>query len=1088
VYPISATNPLNQTTLTNYDYALGLPQKVTDPNNVSTGATYDALGRMLAVCAPGDWDETTCPATGSTLSIVYNDYAGASSPFNIALTQKIDNSTSKQEVRYFDGTSKLIQVQQPGSQINVGTVNIVVDTVYDSFGRAAKQSKPFFYTGAVAYQPQALLAGYSREATTTTYDDWSRVSAVTEPDTTYIAYSYGFVNDADVGWSFQTTQTNAKQQTTLQLQDAFGRVRKVIPSTENSAAIAPALKYNYDALDRLSDVYQGSTNTHFVYDEAGRKTSMTDPDMGTWNYAYDPQNNLIAQTDARQCVTTLAYDELNRLTNKAFSGGINCTSTDSTIHYYYDDYTSPNLAYTPGLSYAVGQRTGITDGSGRTVWEYDLRGRKTLESKSVLDETTDLGTYVTQWTYNSADLVTSMTYPNSETVQNTYQAQGALYGVGSQMMNYVPSTLYDLNGRVTTLNLGLGNSAYSIRYDYWVWNQNLKGGRLNWIKAGTASDPSSLQYLGFDSDPLGNLSSISDYKSGPDRNLTQTQTFQYDALNRLKNAAAQGGGGTAYGDYALENYVYTDPQTGNLTQKANSTLSYAAQSGTCPGTTVPAKIHAVTSMTGTGLTATYCYDPNGNMSQRTVNGVTTNFNYDAANNLTSISGSTNETYVFDGDGNRVILKSGTTTTVYIGQYFEVTIDPNIPLPTPPGGSGGGTGCPTSHCIYLPVVMKMLISEPPAQREWHSYFYAGSNRVAMRVQGGARGLAGDVFYVLDDFLGSTSLTIKADTLVLTELRYKPWGETRYENGSTQTSFRYTGQRLDNTTGLYWYNSRWYDPSLGRFIQPDTIVPNPKDTKSFDRFAYVNNNPINFKDPTGHVLSADDGLGTTTGVLTSLLQKVYGWVMVGDWNENQLNTIRDAAWGIRDYISAIRGDDGVSFMRNYMGGTHFYKDTLLLNAVRYGINNGNITAITPDGYNVHLPEGFENFGWPDTAKGMVIHEMGHILDNRFGPTTQTGYNPLPGVEWTHLTQLFPSAIEGGGPADALISFMGGTPNTPRCAGGVSLPDNNNLYTGNFYYGNNSSADYFAHTFSVSIISPNNVPKTAKLWMDSFITLLP
>ena len=41
----------------------------------------------------------------------------------------------------------------------------------------------------------------------------------------------------------------------------------------------------------------------------------------------------------------------------------------------------------------------------------------------------------------------------------------------------------------------------------------------------------------------------------------------------------------------------------------------------------------------------------------------------------------------------------------------------------------------------------------------------------------------------------------------------------------TSYRYTGQRLDADTGLYFYNARYYDPALGRFTQPDTIVPNP-----------------------------------------------------------------------------------------------------------------------------------------------------------------------------------------------------------------------------------------------------------------------
>ena len=57
----------------------------------------------------------------------------------------------------------------------------------------------------------------------------------------------------------------------------------------------------------------------------------------------------------------------------------------------------------------------------------------------------------------------------------------------------------------------------------------------------------------------------------------------------------------------------------------------------------------------------------------------------------------------------------------------------------------------------------------------------------------------------------------------ELRYKPWGESRYTFGATPTKRRFTGQVLDNVAGgLYFYNARYYDPALGRFISADTSV--------------------------------------------------------------------------------------------------------------------------------------------------------------------------------------------------------------------------------------------------------------------------
>jgi len=123
-----------------------------------------------------------------------------------------------------------------------------------------------------------------------------------------------------------------------------------------------------------------------------------------------------------------------------------------------------------------------------------------------------------------------------------------------------------------------------------------------------------------------------------------------------------------------------------------------------------------------------------------------------------------------------------------------------------------------------------------------YYYAGSQRIAMRTNG-------TLNYLLGDHLGSTSLTTDALGIVISEMRYKAWGETRYASGTSPTKYQYTGQYSYTADfGLHFYNARWYDSSLSRFAQADTIVP--PGVQGYDRYAYVNNSPVNYTDPTGH----------------------------------------------------------------------------------------------------------------------------------------------------------------------------------------------------------------------------------------------
>ncbi len=119
--------------------------------------------------------------------------------------------------------------------------------------------------------------------------------------------------------------------------------------------------------------------------------------------------------------------------------------------------------------------------------------------------------------------------------------------------------------------------------------------------------------------------------------------------------------------------------------------------------------------------------------------------YDAENRLVSVSGAISATFGYDGDGNRVKSTINGVATYFVGNYYEVT---------------GST------------VTK--------------YYYAGSSRIAMR-QGE------NLYYLLSDHLGSTTITTNDQGEFVSELRYDAWGEVRYTTEQpTPTDYTYTGQ--------------------------------------------------------------------------------------------------------------------------------------------------------------------------------------------------------------------------------------------------------------------------------------------------------
>lgn len=106
---------------------------------------------------------------------------------------------------------------------------------------------------------------------------------------------------------------------------------------------------------------------------------------------------------------------------------------------------------------------------------------------------------------------------------------------------------------------------------------------------------------------------------------------------------------------------------------------------------------------------------------------------------------------------------------------------------------------------------------------------------------AENKAGHWYYLLTDGLGSVNLVVDA-TGVIAAQAFVPYGQVRWMGGTLPTSYAFTGQCDDNSTGLDYYNARYYDPASGTFISADIFLPGGGyGPTGFNRYAYAGDNP-------------------------------------------------------------------------------------------------------------------------------------------------------------------------------------------------------------------------------------------------------
>jgi RHS repeat-associated protein len=109
------------------------------------------------------------------------------------------------------------------------------------------------------------------------------------------------------------------------------------------------------------------------------------------------------------------------------------------------------------------------------------------------------------------------------------------------------------------------------------------------------------------------------------------------------------------------------------------------------------------------------------------------------------------------------------------------------------------------------------------------------------------------YFHPDHLGSVSYITDREGNRVAEYVYDPYGKllTDFSSGTDISKYKYTAQQADSDTGLYYYKARYYDSDMGRFISADSIVPDPGRSQAYNRYMYVEGNPVRYTDPSGNM---------------------------------------------------------------------------------------------------------------------------------------------------------------------------------------------------------------------------------------------
>ncbi|WP_271103098.1 RHS repeat-associated core domain-containing protein [Pseudomonas tohonis] len=612
-------NALGHTERYSFDRSIGKPLAVTDVNGLVTAYEYDAFGRETSVSHPdGSIEQTTYSLCGS----------GAMCPVGavMAVQKRTIGASGGQgkpeQWSYLDQFARTIRERHQGFSGQW----IYTDNQFDALGRRSKKTEPY-----------SLAPNYL----TTTWDSFDRPLTQQVSGGALISYSYGAKAGGGTWRQYSLSYDAGGPQTRTERRESNALGQVELSQNAVGSSVESNVRYGYDAdgnliFTRVNN--SAATDVTMVYDLAGNRIALQDPNSGTRIMSYDAAGQLKETTASDGSKIRQDYDLIGRMIRRA---DINPqgTTVDESVWTFDGD---PNAI---GLLSGVGK----ADQSFLQVFGYDSQAR-------LIQRLTDIKakgmsrTYSDSYAYDGFSRLAQITDASGLHLQYRYNGYGYATGETDLTTGVALRTFNSQNemGGITKVTYGNGvvsDYTYTPGTD---WLTSLQ----------SSSAQGSIQSLTYSYGQNGVLTAREDSRG-------YKETFNYDALQRLLGSTRTLNGQALQGVYAYDSL-------GNVLQNPmNATLQYgqysAAGQSACQGggVAIPGP-HAVLQSTS----GFYCYDSRGNQISAPGRQIVYSL-YDKPLKITSAEGVSE--FEYDPERRRFFQQSANSSIFYLdeGQFEEV---------------------------------------------------------------------------------------------------------------------------------------------------------------------------------------------------------------------------------------------------------------------------------------------------------------------------------------------------------------------------------------------------------------------------------